>query len=146
MIKGSAWEHEHPLISEAIEQAFATLTRQPEYLLMGDGGRRDTADIIAARLYGFDEQVDAEWYLPEVRDCLLRPLRSHGSYMAASAAEIPTGRLRTAEYRQQSWWSTTRIDAELLMARATPSGHVMSMLDNPRREITIAAVVYARRA
>lgn len=98
-------------VSTLREQLTRHIEWQPEYLLEHDGGPLALkADVILATLYGFDEQVDAEWRIPEVRDVLLRPLMQRMDWTQVDPDPVAAPTFRTAEYVLQSNWATTQVD------------------------------------
>ena len=113
------------LTSEIRARLTHFIEADPQVLLEHDGGPLGLkADIILATLYGFDEQVDAEWRIPRVESTLLRPITPRLSLTADDAdAAMPT--MRVARYELQSAWAALDVDwlhhRALLPADVKPS-------------------------
>lgn len=93
-------------------KAYGTLDNDPQVLLEGDGGPVGAeADVIMARLLGFDDQiVEDGWRLRRVEPVLFMPIMP--VLRLTTATEPGLTLPRTAEYVLQSGWARCPIAAE----------------------------------
>jgi hypothetical protein len=111
----SEWAVIEPML---VEQAEGVINNDPSVLLEQDGGPVGmTADVILARLFGFDEQVDHDWRVRRVEPVLLAPIRDRVTVMVD---DDPYMMPRVAEYRLQSNYATLSLDARYAPADVIP--------------------------
>lgn len=109
------WDFIEPTLRE---QAYATMDADPQSLLEHDGGPEGmTADVVMARLIGFDDQIVKDGWRRERADpVLLLPIHERPKLTASLApteADLyPT--MRTARYVLQSGYVVFAMDAVLL--------------------------------
>lgn len=102
----SEWTTVQPML---VERAERCINNDPSVLLEQEGGPVGaTADVILARLYGFDEQVDHDWRIRSVAPVLLAPIVEPLALVESPVTYSP---LRTAEYHLQSNYAEMRMDA-----------------------------------
>lgn len=88
------------------EQAYAMIENQPEYLLEHAGGPRGIeADIISARLVGFDDEIDEDWLIQDIVGVLRRPIVPR-SWLSFDGAPLLAS---VATYELQSNYATTTV-------------------------------------
>lgn len=111
------WEQIEPLLIERME---ATINHDPRVLLEVDGGPAGMkADVVLARLYGFDEQVDHTWRIREVLPDLRVPIPQRLNLASFSDESPIAPAFRVAEYVLQSNYATCRMAPEY----APPDAH-----------------------
>jgi hypothetical protein len=108
------WQHVEPILRE---QAYAVINNDPYMLLETEGwpGGME-ADVILARLLGFDEQVEHDWRIPRVESVLLTPIPERLSVLAQEPERTP---LRTARYNLLSNYARMSVDGRYAPADVT---------------------------
>lgn len=111
------WEHAEPCLRK---RAYATLDANPESLLDGDAGGVSTpADVIMARLIGFDDQIVADgWRLTRPEPVLLMPIPERLS--ATMIDPQPFTMPRTARYVLQRGHAVVPLDGMYAPPGVTP--------------------------
>jgi hypothetical protein len=132
-----SWQEFEPMLRERLTQRIES---EPEVLLERDGGPEGLrADIILATLYGFDEQVDEEWRIPDVPSRLFRALPDRQTYSLAEPPSISPN-IPQATYKLQSTYAWMDLDwlahRHLLPADVRPA---------PATNLVSAALVRYRR-
>lgn len=103
----SKWSRIKPLLRE---QAEYVINNDPSVLLEREGGPvGEQADVVLARLYGADDQVDYDWRISRAVPVLYAAIPER---LTAIEPAEPTSysSLRTAEYRLQSNFAKLRLD------------------------------------
>lgn len=107
-VMGVPWDEMQRLLVERME---ATINADPRVRLEVDGGPvAQTADVILARFYGFDEQVDRDLRLTDVRPDLLFPIPQRPTIHIDSDWTVPT--MPVARYVLQSSFARMNLAPE----------------------------------
>lgn len=128
--RGRTWAHVEPTIRD---QMNATLDAQPESLFEHDGGPVGrTADIILARLVGFDDQVvDDALRLRRVEPEWRTPIPARLS-LTPEPFSPDDAILRTARYVLQSGFAEMKLDPTAVPlppdVKPTPPGFLVTVL------------------
>jgi hypothetical protein len=102
--------HTKAVLDATVENCFRTIRSEPEYLLECDGGPEGmTADIVVARMFGYDGQMDREVRLRRAEPVVRLPIAYPGPTLAFE--ELAHATMSTAEYVLQSNYATVYIDA-----------------------------------
>jgi len=110
-----AWQT--PALAALIEKCYATIESEPTVLLEHDGGPYGlAADIVVARLYGFDEQLDHEWRIPRIESELRTPIMPRLSAVPSDVVASPM--TRTGRYVLQSNYASANIAGEYVVPLA----------------------------
>lgn len=105
---------DHPLLRAAIERGFRAVESDPQILLEAPGGPEGmTAEIIVARLFGHDEQLDHEMRLDRALPVVEVPVPTPLTRAVTEGGPVLPD-MRVARYRLQSGYSVLGISAELL--------------------------------
>lgn len=109
------WAEAEPIMRE---RAYRTLDSDPQSLLECDGGPvGQTADVILARLVGFDDEIVGDIRLQRVEPVWLVPIYERVTLV--EAAPCPT-RMRTARYVLQSGYVRMQLAPEHAPPDTTP--------------------------
>lgn len=104
---------------ELREQAYGTLYMDPQILLERDGGPEGLhAELIYARLFGFDDEVVRDgWRLPRVEPVLYLPIMSSlRAVFAEPSADVVFQPTRRATYRLQAAYALVAVHGEFAPA------------------------------
>lgn len=123
------WRVAEPMLRAEL---LAALTHDPQYLLMRDGNPYIDADVILARLEGFDEQVVDEIRLSEMRADYLVPLRQRMTLTEARGFE---SRIPVRRFAAQNAYANLTISAESI----TPPDDVKP---DERYQFSVALVIF----
>lgn len=106
------------LVEYWTDQAQAHIDATPEMLLAGDAGGvhpKATPHLCRARLLGFDDQIDHEWWIPVPPTTeLLAPMPQRVTLAMAEPDAYPM--MRTAKYRLFGVWSEMAVDRSMTVA------------------------------
>lgn len=107
-------QSKNPIIERAVEQLFATIDNDPQVLLETKGGPVGlTADVIVARLFGYDEQIDHEWVLSgRIPPVLLTPIIHRPMMVAFDGDAMPS--IDSATYHLQSIWAQVYLNVAMV--------------------------------
>lgn len=120
-----------------IERMEATINADPRVLLEVDGGPvGQIADVILARLYGFDEQVDQDVRLRDVRPDVLVPIPQRPAMTVDPDWTVPS--FRAARYVLQSNFARMNLAPEYAPPDVTPGP--------PAFLVSVLFVRYKRRS
>jgi len=132
----------HALWRTVIDHGFAAITANPEFLFETWGGPDpQPPELVIARLYGFDDELDAEQQLPGIPTEWRLPLRQRLRLTPEPDPTHPT--MRAATYRLRSAWSRQRIDADMLYSAGVYDS-VAPLIDQTQFALTVTCVRYQR--
>lgn len=126
------------LLEAIIDQLQHAYDNDPDVLLSGWGNWRGPADLIWARLYGFDDQLDWEGEIRDPRPEILRPTHQRlraSNYTPDLDQTMPT--IKVATYRQVNWIRTTKLDPPYACDLGLTPSH-------PDCTATVALLIYRR--
>jgi hypothetical protein len=111
MSGADGWEE---LLAVLREQAYIAIDASPEVLLSGPGGCGIGADATYARLYGLDDQIDADWRIAREVSELLMPISRPPVLWVMPESIPPLPDIAVARYVCWSGYAIKHVTAEVL--------------------------------